>query len=142
VVAKIELMPALRQPADETVGFPVLADRSEIRKSAGKILRQVLRAFLVAPDDVPLGIRKIRVLDGPTVLFPNVRNDRSLLSHNRRRKRPDAGLHKGAFQPEHRDEQNDGAKANQKKWQDSSFQEALQPLRHPALTLPRRCGSL
>src|SRR5882762_2251259 len=63
VTAEIELMAALRQPTDETIRAPVLSDRSEVRKPARRILRQVLRALFVTPHDVPLGIREVRTLE-------------------------------------------------------------------------------
>src|ERR1700737_2160613 len=59
VIAKIKLMPALRQPAHKTIRTPILADRSKVRKAAWQIFGKILRSRFVTPDDVPLRIRII-----------------------------------------------------------------------------------
>src|SRR5712664_2991442 len=90
VIAKIELMAALRQSANETVRAPVLSDRGKVRKPARQILGQILRALLVTPNDVPLGIRKIGVLERPTIFLTDVRCSVSVLRNHG--KLPDSGF--------------------------------------------------
>src|ERR1700682_6123793 len=86
VIAKIELMPALRQPAYKTIRAPILADRSKVRKAAGQIFGKILRSRFVTPDDVPLRIRIIGIFHGPPILLANIGARRARLprAHGKR----------------------------------------------------------
>src|SRR5260370_7189522 len=70
---KIKLVPPLRKPAEETVRFPVLANRRKIRKPARKIFRQVLCAFLLTPHDAPLPTLQLRLSSRPSAFLPHLR---------------------------------------------------------------------
>src|ERR1700740_3636049 len=66
VIAKIKLVPAVRDRANVVVSAPILIDRSEVGKVAGqRAFFEISRALLIAPYDVPLRISVVGVFNGP-----------------------------------------------------------------------------
>ena len=58
----------MNQPENAAVASPVLANRAEVWKSAGKLVLLKIRLFLITPDDVPLGIAQKGVVLGSKII--------------------------------------------------------------------------